>query len=66
MNFQEAMEEKGIKKIKGYKSYQQWQCSRKRSFRTEAAATHHIRYLRGKFKAYRCEICGEFHLTGIK
>lgn len=66
MNFQKVMEEQGVKKIKGYRAYQEWQCRRKLSFPTEAAADGKMKRLRAGFRAYKCDICSQFHLTSTK
>jgi len=66
MNFQKAMEEQGVKPIKGYVGYQEWQCRRKLSFPTEEAAEEKLRYLRDGFRTYRCELCGQWHITSTK
>ena len=66
MNFQDAMREQGVKPIKGYKSYQEWQCSRKLSFPTEAQANDKLKHLRTGYRVYLCDLCGQYHLTSSK
>lgn len=62
MTFEDQMETQGVKRIKDYVTYHQWQCKKKVAFPTEAIALMHTSRLKHKYRIYQCS-CGSFHLT---
>ena len=64
MKFQDEMAWDGVEPIKGYTSYQEWMCRRKRQFLNEDQARAAISKKNAdKLRPYECDECGGWHLT---